>query len=285
MEASIKADTTIFFHIPKTAGTTMDLILQRNYPAEAIFSTDFVNLGGVDKYQKLPKEKRAEVRLLKGHMNFGLHRFAPGSAIYFTLLRDPIDRSLSHYYHIRREQRHPAHPYVVENNMSIRESLDAGVDPLLFNAQTRLLSGVANSVPIGKCTEEHLFVAQQNLRQHFAVVGLTEAFDTTLLLLQRAFGWRNLFYESRNVAAERKRKTDLAPETLAALQKANNLDIRLYDYANSLFAEQVKAHGPRFNWVVWWYRQQNETLKRANRYYWRLRGYSLRMALRRHLAR
>jgi hypothetical protein len=285
MHGQTAAETVIFFHIPKTAGTTLNTILQNNYPAEAIFATEFVDVGGIDNYQKLPEKRRAKIQLLKGHMNFGLHQYAPGGATYFTLLRDPVDRALSHYYHIRREERHPAHPYVVDNDMSIRESLEAGVDPLLFNAQTRLLSGVANSVPIGQCTREHLQLAMRNLRQYFAVVGLTEEFEKTLLLLRRVFGWQNLYYEPQNVAADRKRKSELSQATLSNLRQANSLDIELYDYARWLFDEQVNACGWGFQWDVWRFRQQNKILNPATGYYWKMRRYSVRTFLRQRFPR
>lgn len=49
------------------------------------------------------------------------------------------------------------------------------------------MSGVEKSVPFGKVTREMLEQAKENLMCHFKVIGLTERFDESMMLLRKDF--------------------------------------------------------------------------------------------------
>jgi hypothetical protein len=183
--------------------------------------------------------------MLKGHMGFGLHRHLPNPAVYFTLLRDPIDRVVSHYYHVLRDSNHYLHPCTEDGRLGLADFLKTKV-PLMFdNGQTRLVSGVWDKVPFGACDQDVLRIAMKNLDEHFALAGLTERFDETLCLLQSILGWSDdISYVRENVAQNRPRKDDLSSETLAAVFETNRLDMALYDYATQLFQEEAERYGP-----------------------------------------
>jgi Galactose-3-O-sulfotransferase len=79
----------------------------------------------------------------------------------------------------------------------------------------------------------------------FLVVGLTERFDESFILIRRALGWRVPMYETHNVSA-----AELpAPPTPAAIdqiRERNRFDLALYEHAAKLFAAAVASHGPSF---------------------------------------
>ncbi len=78
----------------------------------------------------------------------------------------------------------------------MKELLENGSPLMMNDGQVRLISGVFGAVPFGELNETHLEQAIANLRS-FEVVGVTEKFDLTLLLLQQAFGWpveKSIFY-------------------------------------------------------------------------------------------
>lgn len=80
--------------------------------------------------------------------------------------------------------------------MSIGDFISSGVAVAFEtnNHQTRFISGM--TAEYGKCTTEMLETAKKNLREYFTVVGLTEYFAESMLLMKRAFGWKTPFYGS-----------------------------------------------------------------------------------------
>ena len=117
--------------------------------------------------------------------------------------------------------------------MSLKEFAETWVD----NDQTRLLAGKYGAPNSETCSyDELLSIAKENLAKYFAVVGITEEFDRSLILMKRILGWRNPFYMRRNVTRARPRKREISQETLRAIEANNKLDLELYRYAKKLFS-------------------------------------------------
>lgn len=98
------SSTLIFLHIPKTAGRTLEKILEREYAAEFtynIYGYDQSILEAAKQLSLLPNRQLRSIRLIKGHYNFGLHKLLPQGARYITFLREPIDRIVSHYFYVK----------------------------------------------------------------------------------------------------------------------------------------------------------------------------------------
>ncbi|MFP4394875.1 MAG: sulfotransferase family 2 domain-containing protein [Anaerolineales bacterium] len=236
----------IFLHIPKTAGTTLHRIIERQYVPEHIISFGPDAHQSIADFKALREARRAQIRMLKGHMAFGLHRYFPADSgrqrpVYFTLLRDPIERVISHYYHVLRDPTHYLYPYTEAGRMGLADFLKSKAPVMLNNGQTRLISGIWEKTPFGACDAEMLETAKRNIREHFVLVGLTERFDETLCLLRTLLGWHNdISYVPRNVGDNRPQRDRVSPETLAAITEFNQLDIALYAYAEQLFEEKVQ---------------------------------------------
>ena len=131
-------DAVIFLHIPKSGGTTMHAIIERQYPADRIYTIDGTHVReSIAAFKAMPEAERARLLVLKGHMAFGLHEWLPQPSTYITLLRHPVERAISHYYHILRTPHHTHHPTVVSRNMSLYDFAEAGVSRLINNGQTR----------------------------------------------------------------------------------------------------------------------------------------------------
>jgi len=255
---SIRADTIIFLHIHKTAGTTLHRIIERQYRPEQIWTLDEEH--GFDDLVSLTEAQRAQVRMLRGHMIFSLHELMPGITTYFTLLREPVERVISFYYFIRRNPHHYHYDPITSEDLSLKEFLELRQNNMMDNGQTRMLAGAKQyEHPVGECTRELLEAAKQNLRERFSVVGLMERFDETLLLLRQAYGWRNVFYVQQNVTSGRPLREDLPRDALDVVAEYNQLDIELYEYSAALFEEQVQQQGPRFA-------RQVQVFRLANRY-------------------
>ena len=234
----------IFVHIPKAAGSTLNKIIERQYEPKAIFSTKMA-LGvqeSIAEFKKLPEARKREIKVIHGHMDFGLHEYFPQTCTYITIIRDPVDRIISHYYFVLRTPQHYLYQKVTSKDMSLKDYVTSRISTELDNGQTRVLSGV-ESIGFGQCSTEMLESAKKNIREHFAVVGLTERFDETLMLLKRAFGWKNHFYVKANVTKNRPIKENFSKETLNLIEKYNELDIELYKYVEQMFEEIINQSG------------------------------------------
>jgi hypothetical protein len=237
--------TVIFLHIGKTAGTSLRKVLHRQFRSAEILRvetpwrnpTRLRREETLEYFAGLPEERRARARLIEGHIIFGLHRSVPRPSTYITLLRNPVSLTISQYSFVLRRPRHWLHERVVSEHLSLEDYVRSGIALETDNSQTRALSG-DTSAGFGECTREMLETAKANLEERFSVVGLTERFDESLIGLKRAFGWSNVCYVRANVSP---RKDPVPPETRAAIEEQNVLDLELYRWASDRFDAAIAA--------------------------------------------
>ncbi len=234
----------IFLHVPKSAGTTLWLILRRQYSPRAVLRVDDPAL-----IAALTQEQWDEARVLLGHFPYGIPVRWPPPTATITVLRDPLERLLSHYGHAART---PDHLLVRKalaetgGGLTLEDYLDAGI-PSLDNEQTRMLAGPeALALPFGACDREVFEAAKRHLTDDIAVTGLTERFDETLLLLQGMFGWNPPCYVAENVGTSRPAREAVPPKILPRLSKMTQWDRELYALAAARLDEQIAQAGPAF---------------------------------------
>lgn len=233
----------VFLHIPKAAGTTLHPILERHYPKRNTFSfwEDVERV--VREFPQWPLEKRQRIRLLKGHMPFGLHQYLVGESRYITLLREPAERIVSHYFYVKRTPRHYLYQQVTEGNISLAEYVSSGITEELDNDQVRLLAGISRSIPFGGLGTEHLELAKRNVEEHFAVAGLSERFDETLALMAIELGWNWIpYYQNLNVTEGKPRARQIDPSVLKIIERDNQLDFQLYQWVVKRFEEKLALY-------------------------------------------
>ncbi|MFT5260296.1 MAG: hypothetical protein ACI810_002047 [Gammaproteobacteria bacterium] len=238
----MKRQHLIFLHLPKAGGSTLRTILNREYGVKAshIISErmhqDFKDL------EQLDEQHKQKIKLLIGHMGFGVHAYLPGPCKYISMLRDPIERVVSEYRYIQVNQKHVHHEKV--KNLSLMEFLSSGLTTQVSNGQTRLLSGMHDNNPVGiQCarpvTQLDFDEAVKNIEAWFPVLGLVDKYEETLLLWKKAFGWRWPWYAPENVNPSNKGRT-LSEGELAAVTTINEYDIKLYQIAQTLFHQNIK---------------------------------------------
>ncbi|AFZ28837.1 hypothetical protein Glo7428_0228 [Gloeocapsa sp. PCC 7428] len=242
------SDTAIvFLHIPKAAGSTLNTVINRQYAKDSIFSIYGFERSEreaktVEQFKTLPETRRSKIKLLRGHVGFGLHDYLPQPSTYITLLRDPAERVVSLYRYIIRRPEHPLYDPVKTNNLSLEEFVRSGIAPSAYNGQTKIIAGFKKgSTEYEDFSIKLLEVAKKNIQEHFAVVGLTEKFDESLLLLQRVLGWKLLFYRRKNVAEQTNK--DIPSTTTSLIQKYNELDMELYHFAEKYLENQMNLYG------------------------------------------
>lgn len=232
-------DLLVFVHIPKTGGTTLNSMLAHQYTAQQTYEVMMRGMSATTEtplisFSKIRRLKRALksrqlLRVVHGHFDLSLEHFFPARARYVTFLRDPVDRAISHYFHYRGKPSDPIHDLAMRSSLIDWVSRAGLIE--MDNGQTRRLAGEM-ARPFGTLTRQTLERAKANLRR-FAIVGLTERFEESQILLQRAFSWPACRYPARNVGDHSAAEFD--PEVLQAIRDQNRFDIELYAFATELF--------------------------------------------------
>ena len=247
MSASPKTrdESVIFLHVPKTAGTTLNRLIEWEYRLSEMYSVDPVLFHwSAAHLRKLPRRRLQRTRMFKGHMLFGLHEILPQPATYITVLRDPVERVLSAFYYMRTYKLHPLYWKFRRENWTLEQFVERTTR---HNVQCKIMAGAEYNSP---CTNEILEKAKSHLQQHFSVVGLSERFEESLALLKLRFGWQLKSYSTFNVTRSRPKKGDLSQATLDAITTRNSFDLILYRHASERFEEAVSKQKDEIGRIV-----------------------------------
>jgi Galactose-3-O-sulfotransferase len=247
----------IFLHLPKTGGVTLRRALKWKY------APDMLNFETLTKPAEsladVPLSDRRNARVLTGHLHYGVHDYIPQPCDYITLLREPIARVVSYYYYILGHPKHWRHAELVRSGMSLDEFARTSPERGVEDDQTRMLSGRgAGELDAGSLGRKALDEAKRNLEK-FLVVGLTERFDESFILIRRALGWKFPLYVAGNVS------TGPKPASAAALElirERNQLDLELYEHARGLFSAAIDDQGESLRHEVAIFRALNRVPSR-----------------------
>jgi len=235
----LSADESLYFlHIPKTAGTTLQLWMGQNFSTdEALPVVSSVELG------KLPKQEIDRKRFIVGHfgISFGKHYRTPDRTV--TWLRNPVERTISEYYYWKRVAAlHPTASRVVGLPMTsgLEDCLaDHEFSRSRANVQTRDL-GNYNFDPI------RFFVSDSELMSNairtvesMEFVGITEQMQLSVDMLNWHLGWRpTQFDQHENKSA---RSCNTSETSLSLAKEMNRLDLELYEKACEQLEQRYQA--------------------------------------------
>lgn len=229
----------LFLHIEKTAGTTLRSVVDRQYGRDAVLT--YYNQPSRQLLDNLPYVLSAaprKRRALIGHFEFGAHENLPLASPYITILRDPIRRAVSAYYETLKTR-----PEKLARDdgsiMDIEEAIYRYPDQYR-NHQVKMLTATPNGIEADwDCFE----TARRHIGEHFELVGLSERFIESMLLLGKQLAWRPCVWGRLNPGPANR---NIAPRILDALREANRVDQMLYDWAEAKFAEAIDAEGDAF---------------------------------------
>lgn len=262
----MSADTLIFLHIAKTAGTSIGAALVRNFdPAECAsgFSRTAITALGMTEADTVAEEIRpmiqpdTPIRFVGGHIGFGVHRHLPDRRpLYLSVVREPVERAISNFSYVARREIVPG----ISADLSITEYLERGPANLWFsNAQVRVLSedpavngsGLPTTADLSMCRPlayaDYRNVRRQVLSPRFLLCPL-ENLDEMMVLLAGLFRLplNALVFGRDNVNDKRPELNTLPKQTLAAIRRANLYDRMLYRLAQGRMAEICSCLGQPF---------------------------------------
>jgi hypothetical protein len=254
-------DRPIFIHIPKTGGLTMSQVILRNVDRKRALVVVDSHKSLMRKFAALPQHERDQYVAALGHLRYGVHRFfSSGTPRYFTMLRHPIERTLSAYsYSLERRRRNP-------NKVGIANFVEFISDVRQGQKQAEWLMGYAPGAEPTLAFYGREFdlpvdaveTLKQRLTDEFVLVGVLERFDASLLMLQDSFGWQDVHYERANATRKRLRYTDLNAEEKRVLDALTGPDFELYDWVRKQLDAKIEALGDPFQERLSKFQKQNE---------------------------
>lgn len=122
-----------FLHIPKTAGSSVTLWLSRQAPDGAMCAAKIW-----DQLLRCDEAGLAGYAMFAGHFGVDLDRYLGVALRTMTVLRDPLQRTFSHYLHVQRDTAHPWHARVRPQSFEAF-LLDVQNRPMIENFQARYL--------------------------------------------------------------------------------------------------------------------------------------------------
>ena len=226
-----------FLHIPKTAGSTLSSILQRQYLGKKMFSLsgnpniDFQNFSLRSEHYK------ANTRLFLGHSQIesGIERADTG--VIITILRDPVERVKSFCQHAAEGKSEYLRDKFPPESFNLDDFL-AYDEISLSNLQTRFLIGHAKFETLNK--NEAIDQALENLFNKISYYGIQEYFDESLIFFSKALNWRLPVYIRKNTK-DLKKQITFESRHIEIIQRLNELDIAVYNQEKAHFMQTINS--------------------------------------------
>jgi hypothetical protein len=222
----------LFMHVPKTGGAALSGALANRFAQSDCLELYFGperDLSDVDRF-----------RYVTGHVDASLIDGFRERPFVLTVLRDPIDRALSHYAYTRSFPEDPdpepslggdsaSHePSSEWRRLTVQYSIGELISRAPNLASHVLGNRQARALTACDVGEERLDHALEEL-DRCDFVGLTERLDESVGWITRRLGWRDLLPMPRsNVTGARLRRDELPAETLEALARLTEVDRALH---------------------------------------------------------
>lgn len=229
----------VYCHMGKVGGKRLNFYLKCHFGVRHQFLIESYQMGRAYTCEELLLDMRWNpfLRSIGGHMlrPFVDFRAVPRPLHWYTILRDPVERTICHYMQQIRRGRCPAYP--------IHEWLDRF--PRREYWQVDMLAG-----------EKNLDRAKEILLEKFVAVGLTEQYEESLFLLGWKLGLKGFrFNDGRGaprpnylggeeIATSEADRIAQARESEGELRDRLSLDMELYEFGKTeFFDKHVDEYG------------------------------------------
>ena len=235
-----------FIHINKNAGHTVRALIHQNCSPGAFFNVMVrggrTSIGGRIQNPWSPEEEivytiaairaqQYELDAIATNIPFGIDHFIDRPLQYFTFMREPVSRAISHWYFAYNAKgNHALWKIMAAYDFQLQHMLTDQVAPQFMNDQIRTITG-SQALEVG---EEELRLAKELIQEQYLLVGTVEQFDPCIAAVAKACGWKNTGYTHQNVG--NKADASLLPWKAEQLfQEANEWDLKLYNWVENWY--------------------------------------------------
>jgi hypothetical protein len=237
-------DPVVFLHVPKTAGTSVRHTLSAGFGRHEWLDLDIGSREEeLRRFHALSGQSLGKYRCICGHFRYEFISDKVPHARIFTFLRDPVDRFVSLFRHLKARAAEnqlgtPEYNPLIRS-LSFEEYVftdDEIVRRLRDNHQTRFL-GDRVALPM-RDVEDMLALANERLTD-MPFFGLVDRMDDSLAWMCAVFslpppGERGAINRARSVVAGHARE-GLGRGILERIEETNRADIELYRFGCELF--------------------------------------------------
>jgi hypothetical protein len=236
-ERPAEPERFFFVHMQKTGGVSLYVRMQRQFGRAGIYpdATDGDPVV-VSPQLMVPVLldrwglRRDEIRVVTGHFPLATMELLGADFRTFTILRDPVERTLSYLRHHRETtpaRRDWSLEQVYEEPGNFKHFIDNHMVKMLSLRSEEMLPTAMMSVV--KMDQERLTKATGAL-ERMDVVGLQEDLEGFAGRLEQLFGWRLGPPVHENVTVH----TEVPLSFRQRIAEDNQLDMELYEYARAL---------------------------------------------------
>jgi hypothetical protein len=237
------APPLIFIHVPKAAGSTLNSVFMKNYKFRAdsrghdFFARytprELVNLAGAPRSE----DDRVRPAFFTGHVNLDnpIFRAMPVRFVAVTLLREPIERVVSHY------RFNSTQPSAIQD--TIRSERLSVID------YCRKYGSAVSSQYRVFAPDGDVDVALRRLETEVSFFGLQSQFEPSVRALSRLLGLPTTSYKALNRTPAG--AAGVTPEEVAELRSLLTDDVVFYDAATEIYRARLTSLGLSFGEHPW----------------------------------
>lgn len=251
----------LYARVPKCGGRSLIGVMQKLSMRNNFFiDEDYIYYGPTPMSMRNLTDavhavaKMQPPRITHPHLPFiNFERFGYRNPVYISIVRDPVEKAVSHYYFSIYGDHTPVHDLWPENAVpNISHCILSGNPNCDWTGQLLMTKYFCG--PDALCvngSKESVRRAKQHIDEDYIFVGLTEEFDNNLKILEHVLPnyfegavevWDEIKAAFMQATATRY-KDELIPEARRELERMLVHDYEVYNYIRETFARMKESFG------------------------------------------